>query len=70
MARAIPVLPLGRVDHRDPDSILDRATRAEVFELGHDVGPQPLAQAPQGDQRGVANRGRDLRGKRLAGAGC
>ena len=54
-------LPLRRLDHRDPDPVLDRAAGVQVLELDHDrrgpCGDDPL----QPDERRVADELEDGR---------
>ena len=60
-------VPLGRLDHRQPDAVLDRAARVEHLELGEDqrlaVGRAEVAgDAGEPDERRVADEVEDRLG--------
>src|SRR5207244_12258086 len=62
-----PELPvaLGRLEHGEPDAILDRSARIEVFELGKVRATRLAADFLETDDRGVADeleRGRVVAG--------
>ena len=52
--------PLGRLDHRQPDPVLDRAARVEHLQLGQDqrlaVARAEVARHPPGSGRGACRR--------------
>ena len=56
-ARPEPALGLHRLDHADPDAVLDAADRVEEFELEQQVGARAFLGARRGhaDQRRVAD---------------
>ena len=51
---------LGRVDHRDPDAVLDTVCRVEELQLGDDVGDRTFGDPVEPDQRGVTDQFRDV----------
>src|SRR5690606_27511112 len=48
-------LPLGVLDHREPDPVLHRATRVEELDLGEDGAREAGAEPPEPDERRLAD---------------